>query len=281
MPPIITLLTDFGTADSYVGEVKGTLLSRVHGAALFDITHQVPPGDLRAGQSILARVWHRFPQGTVHLVVVDPGVGTARRALAAGAAGHFFVAPDNGLLSCLPSDAHFVSLPIPPGAAPTFHARDVFAQAAAQLAIGASLTQLGHTITDAHRSPLPAPRHDGTTVAGEVLYIDRFGTLISNIPGEQVEPGVRIKVAGTEIGPLARTFGDVARGQLVALVGSGGNLGIAGRDGRAARSLGAGVRAEVGARGRPNLHLRPHAPGEAELRRATRQLRQPAGQPPL
>src|SRR5438046_1390791 len=130
MPPIITLLTDFGTADSYVGEVKGTLLSRVHGAALFDITHQVPPGDLRAGQYILARAWHRFPQGTVHLVVVDPGVGTTRRALAAGAAGHFFVAPDNGLLSCLPSDAHFVSLPIPPGAAPTFHARDVFAPAA-------------------------------------------------------------------------------------------------------------------------------------------------------
>src|SRR5438034_1147075 len=160
MPPIITLLTDFGTADSYVGEVKGTLLSRVHGAALFDITHQVPPGDLRAGQYILARAWHRFPQGTVHLVVVDPGVGTTRRALAAGAAGHFFVAPDNGLLSCLPSDAHFVSLPIPPGAAPTFHARDVFAPAAAQLAIGASLTQLGHTITDPYASPLPAPRHE-------------------------------------------------------------------------------------------------------------------------
>src|SRR2546423_7388133 len=222
MPPIITLLTDFGTADSYVGEVKGTLLSRVRGAALFDFTHQVPPGVLRGGRYILARVGHRFPQGTVHLVVVDPGVGTARRALAAGAGGHFFVAPDNGLLSCLPGDAHFVSLPIPPGAAPTFHARDVFAPAAAQLAIGASLTQLGHTITDAHGSPLPAPHHDGTTVVGEVLYVDRFGSLISNIAGEQVEPGVRIKVAGTEIGPLARTFGDVPRGQLVALVGSGG-----------------------------------------------------------
>jgi len=245
MPPIITLLTDFGTADSYVGEVKGTLLSRVHGAALFDITHQVPPGDLRAGQYILARVWHRFPQGTVHLVVVDPGVGTARRALAAGAGGHFFVAPDNGLLSCLPGDAHFVSLPIPPGAAPTFHARDVFAPAAAQLAIGASLTQLGHTITDAHGSPLPAPHHDGAAVVGEVLYVDRFGTLISNIAGEQVEPGVRIKVAGTEIGPLARTFGDVPRGQLVALVGSGGTVEIAVRDGSAARLLGVGVGAEV------------------------------------
>jgi S-adenosylmethionine hydrolase len=245
MPPIITLLTDFGTADSYVGEVKGTLLSHVHGAALFDITHHVPPGDLRAGQYILGRVWQRFPQGTVHLAVVDPGVGTARRALAAGAAGHFFVAPDNGLLSCLPADTHFVSLPIPPGAAPTFHARDVFAPAAAQLAIGASLTQLGHSITDAYRSPLPAPRHDGTAVAGEVLYVDRFGTLVSNIPGEQVEPGVRIKVAGTEIGTLARTFGDVARGQLVALVGSGGTVEIAVRDGSAARLLGVGAGAEV------------------------------------
>jgi S-adenosylmethionine hydrolase len=108
-----------------------------------------------------------------------------------------------------------------------------------------SLTQLGHSITDAYRSPLPAPRHDGTAVAGEVLYVDRFGTLVSNIPGEQVEPGVRIKVAGTEIGTLARTFGDVARGQLVALVGSGGTVEIAVRDGSAARLLGVGVGAEV------------------------------------
>src|SRR5213596_1225819 len=161
MPALITLLADYGTADSYVAEVKGVLLSRVHGAQLVDITHHVPLGDLRAGQYVLSRVWRRFPQGTVHLVVVDPGVGTARRALAASAAGHFFVAPDNGVLSPLPPDAHFVSLPIPPGAAPTFHARDVFAQAAPQLAIGASLTQLGHTITDAYRAPLPGPRHDG------------------------------------------------------------------------------------------------------------------------
>src|SRR3989454_2943723 len=216
MPPIITLLTDFGTADSYVGEVKGPLLSRVHGAAFFDITHQVPPGDLRAGQYILARAWHRFPQGTVHLVVVDPGVGTTRRALAAGAAGHFFVAPDNGLLSCLPSDAHFVSLPIPPGAAPTFHARDVFAPAAAQLAIGASLTQLGHAITDPYRSPLPAARHDGAAVVGGVLDVDRVGAPGSHNSRGPVEAGVRVKVAGTDVGTLVRTFGDGARGQLVA-----------------------------------------------------------------
>src|SRR5260221_767792 len=105
MATLITLLTDFGSADSYVGEVKGVLLSQVHGAALVDITHQVPPGDVRAAQYVLSRVWHRFPQGSVHLAVVDPGVGTDRRVLAASTAGHFFVAPDNGLLSFLPADA--------------------------------------------------------------------------------------------------------------------------------------------------------------------------------
>ncbi len=245
MATLITLLTDFGAADSYVGEVKGVLLSRVHGVVLVDITHEVPPGVVRAGQYILSRVWHRFPQGSVHLAVVDPGVGTERRALAAQAAGHFFVAPDNGLLSFLPADAHFVALPVPAEAAPTFHARDVFAPAAGQLALGAALTHLGQSITDPYLSPLPSPHHDGAAVVGEVIYVDRFGTLISNIAGADVEPGARLTVAGTEIGTLARTFGDVARGQLVALVGSGGTVEIAVRDGSAARLLGVGVGAEV------------------------------------
>src|SRR5213594_292913 len=169
MATLITLLTDFGTTDSYVGEVKGVLLSQVHGAALVDISHQVPPGDVRAGQYILSRVWHRFPQGSVHFAVIDPGVGTERRALAASAAGHFFVAPDNGLLSFLPADAHFASLPIPSDAAATFHARDVFAPVAGQLALGAPLSHVGHPVTDVHRSPLPAPRHYGTILIGEVI----------------------------------------------------------------------------------------------------------------
>lgn len=245
MATLITLLTDFGNADSYVGEVKGVLLSHVHGAALVDITHQVPPGDVRAAQYVLSRVWHRFPQGSVHLAVVDPGVGTDRRVLAASTAGHFFVAPDNGLLSFLPADAHFVGLPIPADAGPTFQARDVFAPVAGQLALGAPLSHVGHPVTDVQRSPLPAPHHDGTVVIGEVIYVDRFGTLISNIPGDAVEPGVRIKVGGTEIGTLSRTFGDVGRGALLAFVGSGGTVEIAVRDGSAARLLGVGVGAEV------------------------------------
>ena len=245
MATLITLLTDFGTADSYVAEVKGVLLSQVHGAALVDVSHQVSPGDVRAAQYILSRVWHRFPQGSVHLAVVDPGVGTDRRALAASLAGHFFVAPDNGLLSFLPADAHFAALPIPAGAAPTFHARDVFAPAAGQLALGASLSHVGHPITDPYRAPLPAPRTDGGVVVGEVIYVDRFGTLVTNIAGDAVEPGVRIKVAGTEIGTLSRTFGDVGRGTLVAVVGSDGSVEVAVRDGSAARLLGVGVGAEV------------------------------------
>ncbi|HEX4562492.1 MAG TPA: SAM-dependent chlorinase/fluorinase, partial [Gemmatimonadales bacterium] len=235
MSSLITLLTDYGVTDSYVAEVKGVLLTAVPDATLIDVTHQVPPGDVRAGQFLFARVWRRFPPGTVHLVVVDPGVGTARRALAAQAAGHFFVAPDNGLLTSLPEDAEFVSLPVPPSAASTFHGRDVFAPAAARLAMGVSLDELGDPIEDARRSPLPEPRADGVALLGEVVYVDRFGTLVSNIRAEDVDAGVRITVEGSEVGPLRKKFGDVDPGQLVAYAGSGGEVEIAVRGGSAAR----------------------------------------------
>ena len=245
MATLITLLTDFGDADSYLGEMKGVLLSRVHGAALADITHQIPPGDIRAAQYILSRVWHRFPRETVHVAVVDPGVGTARRALAATAAGHYFVAPDNGLLSFLPPDAQFVSLPIPATAAPTFHARDVFAPAAGQLALGASLTHLGAAITDPHLSPLPAPHQDGAVFVGEVIYVDRFGTLITNIPAAVVRSAARVTIGSTDVGLLRRTFADVEPGQVVAFAGSNGTVEIAVRDGSAAATLRVGVGVEV------------------------------------
>ena len=251
MATLITLLTDFGDADSYVAEVKGVLLTRVHGAALVDITHQVPPGDVRAAQYILSRVWQQFPRETVHLAVVDPGVGTKRRAIAVSAGGHYFVAPDNGLLSFLPPDAHFVSLPVPTNAAPTFHARDVFAPAAGQLALGAALTHLGQAITDPVFAPLPTARQDGTRVVGEVIYVDRFGTLISNIPAALVKAGASVTVGKTEVGVLRRTFADVDRGELVAFPGSNGTVEIAVRDGSAEKSLGAGVGVAVRVGPRP------------------------------
>src|SRR3989442_757448 len=174
---IITLLTDFGIADGYVAEMKGVLLSRAPQATLVDVSHQVPVGDIRAGQYVLSRTWHQFPRGTVHLAVVDPGVGTERRALVAESAGHRFLAPDNGLLSFLPADARFFALPIPSQAAPTFHGRDLFAPAAAALSLGEPVESLGTAVTDSVRAPLPIPRGEGGTIIREVIYIDHFGIL--------------------------------------------------------------------------------------------------------
>src|ERR687883_1519433 len=138
MPAIVTLLTDFGTADGYVAEMKGVLLARAPEAQLVDVTHDIPPQDVEAGRLAVARYWRRFPPGTVHLAVVDPGVGSARAALAVSSDGRFLVGPDNGLLSpaLLFAGARAVSLPIPQSASPTFHGRDVFAPAAAMLAAG-------------------------------------------------------------------------------------------------------------------------------------------------
>ena len=249
---IITLLTDFGTADSYVAEVKGVLVSLARGVQLVDVSHDIAPGNIRAGAFVLGRAWPRFPPGTVHLAVVDPGVGAARRAIAAQAAGHKFVAPDNGLLSLLPADAEFVSIAIPAGAAPTFHGRDVFAPAAASLARGARLSDIGAPITDPTRTSVPGPRSAGSSLVGEVVHVDRFGTLITNITAEHVarltpgrRPGViRVVVEGQVVG-LSRTFADVAPGELVAFIGSGGTIEIAARDGSAAILLKLGIGAAV------------------------------------
>ena len=242
---IVTLLTDFGTADSYVAEMKAVLLSRNADLTIVDITHEVPPGDVRAGQYLLGRAWGLFPKGTIHVAIIDPEVGTERRALAAESGGHRFLAPDNGLLSFLPVEARFVSIPVPVSASATFHGRDVFAPAAATLAGGDRIDALGTSIAHPVRIPLPVPQHDGTAVVGEVIYVDRFGTLVSNILPATVEPGVRIRVGDVDVGPLQRTFADVARGTLVAFTGSAGTVEIAVRDGSAARMLGVGVGTEV------------------------------------
>src|ERR1700716_4224808 len=173
---IITLLTDFGTADSYVAEMKGVLLTYAPKATVVDITHQVSPGDVRAAQYVLSRTWMFFPEGTIYVAVVDAGVGTDRRVLGATRFGRYFLAPDNGLLSFLSLNAKFISIPVLPEAAPTFHGRDVFAPAAAVLPTGGSFESLGTEITDPHYLPLPIPQVDGNAVVGEVLYLDRFGT---------------------------------------------------------------------------------------------------------
>lgn len=249
--PLVTLLTDFGTADSYVAEMKGVLLSRAPSATLVDLTHAVPPGDIRAGAYLFGRAWRRFPAGTIHLAVVDPGVGTARAAFALSAHGHYFVGPDNGLFTSVfrGEPVEIASLPTPDGAAPTFHGRDLFAPAAAALATGAHLRDLGAPFGGIpERLAYTEPHYEGKSVVGEVVYVDRFGTLITNLMPELVPGYAVMEVEDLDAGPLRRTFGDVATGGLVAYVGSGGAVEIAVRDGSAARRLGVGVGGRVRAR---------------------------------
>lgn len=236
---VITLLTDFGSDDSYVAEVKGVLLAAAPGTTLVDITHAVQQGDVLGAQYLLTRTWQRFPPGSVHLAVVDPGVGSERRAIAVRHRNHAFVAPDNGLLTPVLDDAEVVELSIPTSAAPTFHGRDVFAPAAAALASGRSLTDLGSPVRDPVRRAPPQPRQDGAATIGEVVWIDRFGNLVTNIPATAVPSGTVI-VGQQIIGSLARTFADVDPGRLVAYAGSGGTVEIAVRDGSATAVLAAG-----------------------------------------
>jgi S-adenosyl-L-methionine hydrolase (adenosine-forming) len=246
--PVITLLTDFGTSDSYVAEMKGVLLTGAPGAVLVDISHAVPPGDIRSASYILGRIWHRFPQGTVHLVVVDPGVGTARAALALGAQGHCFVGPDNGVFTPVLHgvEVEVVALATPGSASPTFHGRDLFAPAAAALARGSSLSSLGLQFAGIpQRLAYTLPQREGRLVIGEIVYIDRFGSLVTNLSPDLVPASATLEVEDLSIGALKRTYGDVPTGGLLAYVGSGGAIEIAVRNGSAARRLGVGIGARV------------------------------------
>ena len=251
MSRLITLLTDFGTADGYVGEVKGTLLTLAPGARLVDVAHDLPAGDVAAGCYVLGRVWRAFPEGTVHLAVVDPGVGSARRALAVEAAGQYFVAPDNGLLSDVldAAPARVVSLVAPAGASRTFHGRDVFAPVAARLAGGAPLLDVGVPLSDPVRLERARLTVEGSDLVGAVIHVDRFGTLITNIPHDRVARAATVRVAGRGF-PLGATFADVPPAEPVAFIGSGGTVEIAVRDGRADVVLGVSRGTEVRATAR-------------------------------
>ena len=250
----ITVLTDFGTGDGYAAAMKGVLASLAPDALVDDASHDIPAGDVQEAMWALARYAFLYPAGTVHLVVVDPGVGTARRAVAAEARGRFFVAPDNGVLTriLLPSGTRAVSLENPEHrraeVSATFHGRDVFAPAAAHLATGGVLESLGPPAADLVRLRLPEPLRVAGKVRGEVVHVDRYGTLLSNIPrAELPAEGARVRLDGRDVGPVRRTFGDVASGEVLALVGSEGLLEVAVRDGSAADRLGAerGARVEV------------------------------------
>jgi S-adenosyl-L-methionine hydrolase (adenosine-forming) len=237
MTRLVTLLTDFGTADGYVGELKGVLATSAPGVPIVDVAHDIAPHDVDGARLALARYWRRFPEGTVHLVVVDPEVGSSRAALAVESEGRFLVGPGNGVLSpaLLHAGARCVSLEIPHGAAPTFHGRDVFAPAAAELAQGIALDALGDPcMTPEIRRTPEAVRRDDGAVMGIVISIDRFGNAVTNLVARR---GGTIDLGGRAI-PLRRTYADAAPGELVALVGSSGLVEVALRDGNAASELG-------------------------------------------
>ena len=186
--PIITLLTDFGTRDAYVAAMKGVILGLNPRVVLVDVTHEVPAQDVPAGAFLLAQAAPYFPPGTIHLAVVDPGVGTARRALAARSRGQFWVGPDNGLCQWAwagSPDLSIVSLTAStyfrPQVAATFHGRDIFAAVAAHLSLGVDLTSFGPPITDPTPLPFPAPVRAPEMIQGQIIYVDHFGNLVSNV----------------------------------------------------------------------------------------------------
>jgi S-adenosyl-L-methionine hydrolase (adenosine-forming) len=242
----ITLLTDFGTRDGYVAAMKGVIAGIAADALVEDAGHDLPAGDVTAAAHALAAYWLLYPAGAIHVVVVDPGVGTARRALAVRAAGRFLVGPDNGCLSpALATDpaAEVVAIEsqlyLRSSVSATFHGRDVFAPAAAHLARGVVLGELGPAVADPSRLEGRQPRPTARGLIGEVVHIDRFGNLITNIPGGALAPGHFIQIAGHGPIPVVRTYGDVATGELVALVGSSGFVEIAVASGDAAARLAA------------------------------------------
>jgi S-adenosylmethionine hydrolase len=250
----VTLLTDFGTADGFVGAMKGVIADGAPGVVIDDVAHDLPSGDVVAAAYALRRYWRLYPEGTIHVVVVDPGVGTSRRALTLQAEGRFIVCPDNGCASRVLEDATSwravdlsrVQTPeaVRTGRSRTFHGRDVFAPAAAALAHGASLEELGASLTDPLLIPEPSPTRSGTRVAGVVVAIDRFGNLLTNVPGEWLAASAKVEIRGRTAAARA-TYGDAHEGELIALISSDGRVEVAVRGGSAAALLGASRGDEV------------------------------------
>lgn len=244
----VVLLTDFGTADGYAAAMAAVVAGAAPDALIEPATHDVPPGDVFGAALALSRYATRYPPGTVHLVVVDPGVGTERRAIAVEVDGRLFVAPDNGVLTLVLRDggpARIVQLPDGGAASATFHGRDVFAPAAGRLAAGEGLEELGTPVTDPVLLTVPEPARQEEGIYGEVLQVDRYGNLITNIPGDWLEGEAEVWIGFARVGAVRRTYGDVAAGEPVALIGSLGLLELSVRNGRAADRLSAGRGAPV------------------------------------
>ena len=251
--PIVTLTTDFGLSDHYVGVMKGVILGICPAAQIVDISHDVTPHEIVEGGYVISQAWRYFPKKTVHLVVVDPGVGTARRPIVVEAGGHYFVAPDNGVLAAVYSvekhkirlianDRYFLK-PV----SRTFHGRDIFAPVAAHLAAGATPARFGKLIEDylkpVHEKPQRCGKH---TWMGKVLKMDRFGNVVTSFHVDEF-PDLERRDFTLSVGPvqttvLARSYVETAPGELFLILGSGGYYEVALSQGNAAKH----IRCEVG-----------------------------------
>ncbi len=265
-PCCVSLLTDFGLEDEYVGVMKAVILGLASSARIVDLCHQIPPQDVRAAALLLDGAYRFFPPGTVHVCVVDPGVGGQRRIVCLQAAGFLFLAPDNGLLTpilarhhgqasawSVENPAYFLRQ-----VSATFHGRDIFAPVAAHLCQGLDPARLGPRISPGGlvRLHLPRPRLAGDCITGQVVHVDRFGNLATNISADLLAPWlnegatVSVHLGRTTINGIVASYQEAAAGQPLAIIASRGTLEIAVREGSAAERLQAGAGTEVRVRRR-------------------------------
>ncbi|MDE0125154.1 MAG: SAM-dependent chlorinase/fluorinase [Bryobacterales bacterium] len=237
---VLTLTTDFGTRDHYVGAMKGAVISVAPQVRVFDISHEIPSFDVAEGAFAIAQSFPHYPDGTVHVVVIDPGVGSARRPVAVAAGGHWFVAPDNGVLSLvLEAAGRFEAREVDlrhglPRMSTTFHGRDLFAPVGARLAIGLPFDEIGPEATALVRMD-PAAASDG---CGRVLHVDGFGNLVTSFRASDLPEGASLALGDGTVSARARAYASMPAGRLFLIVGSSGYVEVSMNRGSAADALG-------------------------------------------
>ena len=266
--PVITLLTDFGTSDNYVGAMKGVMLGICPDAQLVDITHEIRPYQIADAAFTLSQAWPYFPAGSIHLIVVDPGVGSSRRPLVAEADGHIFVAPDNGVLTLVQNSAagfnarqisaeRFFRQPV----SRTFHGRDIFAPVAAHLAQGVRPEEFGNRIGDPVTLPFANPLRTGPeSWTGTVLHVDRFGNIVTNFRwpdfSEVVRTRFEIGISASRVNVYYANYSSAAQGEFFVINGSSGYLEISSNQQDAASLLAVSAGSEIKLRLDPR-HFQP------------------------
>jgi S-adenosylmethionine hydrolase len=264
MKRIVTLTTDFGIKDHYVGVMKGVMLSINPDILIIDITHQIPPQDILGGAFTLRNIYRYFPQGTIHVAVIDPGVGSGRKSIALEADGSIFIGPDNGIFTfiCRESKSAKVfeisnSKYVLPNVSHTFHGRDIFAPAAAHISLGIPPEDLGKGVKNPMMISIKEPETRGDEIIGEFIYVDSFGNLISNIPSELIKPGFKIHVGKRTINGISKSYADAQKGELTAIIGSSGLLEISVNQGRASDVIRNTAKTSMRLKDMPQIRVKP------------------------